>query len=192
MGPLTLSPPLVGFLGCTQTTMFDSPATAHRVIQGLRGWAAPRRSRRAGVLAMAGMAGFYTLVVGGLSGSTNHLADQISRDWYLLLPIVVGFGIQVGLIVELRARHALMGSAMGTGAAGAGSSTMGMVACCAHHVADLLPFLGATAAATFLYEVRVAFMAVGLGVNAIAISIAMRRLRRSPVPATKVEACAAG
>ena len=170
--------------------MIDSPAS--RWTQGLRGWAAPRRSRRAGVLAMAGMAGFYALVVGGLSGSTAHLVDQVGKDWYLLVPIVVGFGVQVGLIVELRARHALMGAAMGAGAAGTGSSTMGMVACCAHHVADLLPLLGATAAATFLYDVRIAFMAVGLGVNAIAISIAVRRLWRSPVVAAEVEACAGG
>lgn len=170
--------------------MIDSPTS--RWTHGLRGWAAPRRSRRAGFLAMAGMAGFYALVVGGLFGSTAHLADQVGKDWYLLLPIVAGFGAQVGLIVELRARHAVMGAAMGTGAAGTGSSTMGMVACCAHHVADLLPFLGATAAASFLYDVRIAFMAVGLGINAVAISIAARRLLRSPVVAAEAGACAAG
>ena len=42
-------------------------------------------------------------------------------------------------------------------------STAAMVACCAHHVADVLPILGLTAAATFLAEYRLAFMLVGLG-----------------------------
>ena len=56
-----------------------------------------------------------------------------------------------------------------------------MVACCAHHLADLLPLLGATGAATFLIDNRVAFMLVGIGVNAVAIGIAVRRLHRLPL-----------
>lgn len=46
----------------------------------------------------------------------------------------------------------------------------------AHHVANLAPFLGATAAAAFLYEYRLPFMLVRLGVNATAITISLRRL----------------
>lgn len=126
------------------------------------------------------MAAFYALVVGSLSGSLNHLLDQVASDWYLLLPIVVGFGIQVALMVELRRRHRTHRGVATSGAAGAGASTFGMVACCAHHVADLAPFVGATAAATFLYDYRLPFMLAGLGVNSVGIAIAARRLRRLP------------
>jgi hypothetical protein len=59
-----------------------------------------------------------------------------------------------------------------------------MVACCAHHLADLLPFLGASGAAAFLYDYRLAFVLVGVGVNAVGITIAVRRLRRTPIPAS--------
>ena len=48
-------------------------------------------------------------------------------------------------------------------------STVAMVACCAHHVTDVLPILGLTAAATFLADYRLAFMLVGLGTTLLGI-----------------------
>ncbi len=56
------------------------------------------------------------------------------------------------------------------GASG-GISTAAMVACCAHHVTDVLPILGLTAAATFLAQYRVAFMLVGLATTMIGIVV---------------------
>jgi hypothetical protein len=50
-------------------------------------------------------------------------------------------------------------------------STAAMVACCAHHVTDVLPILGLTAAATFLAEYRIAFMLMGLGMTLIGIVV---------------------
>lgn len=136
------------------------------------------RSVRAGTLASAGLALFYVLVVAGASGSFGHLVDQARQDWYYLAAIVAGFGVQVALISELRRRHRLQHAAAAAGGAGAGASTVGMVACCAHHIADLAPFIGATGAAAFLTDYRIAFMLVGIGVNAVGVTIAVRRLRR--------------
>jgi len=154
----------------------------------------PRRTLWIGGLGAAGLALLYAAVVATASGSIDHLVEQVRTDWYLLVPIVAGFGVQVGLLAELRRRRRMHGVAAGAGAAGAGASTVGMVACCAHHIADLAPFVGATAAATFLYDHRVAFMVVGLGVNAVAIAVAGRRLRRSPAPPLRgeEEVCAVG
>lgn len=140
-----------------------------------------------GTTASAAMMLFYVVVVLGASRSVDHLADQVAADWYLLLPIVAGFGVQVGLLVELRRRQRLNREVIAAGTAGAGASTVGMVACCAHHLAELLPLVGATAAATFLYGYRLPFMLVGLGLNAIAISIALRRLRTIPAVREEVE-----
>lgn len=50
-------------------------------------------------------------------------------------------------------------------------STVAMVACCAHHVTDVLPILGLTAAATFLADYRIAFMLVGLGTTLLGIFV---------------------
>ena len=147
------------------------------------------RSIKWGLVGVLGMAAFYAVVVGGLSGSSEHLIDQIRQDWYLLVPILGGFGAQIAVMAELRRRHRLMGAAMGAGAVGSGASTAGMIACCAHHLADLLPFLGATAAASFLYDVRLAFMIIGLGINGIALAIGISRLKKITVTATEEAAC---
>lgn len=151
-----------------------------------------RASVRVGVIAAAALVVFYAAVVGGASRSAAHLTSQAASDWYYLVPIVGGFGVQVGLVAELRRRHRLMRAEAAAGASGAGASTVGMIACCAHHIVDLVPFLGATAAAAFLVRWRVAFMLVGIGVNAAGIAVAGRRLRGTQSRArAEGRACAA-
>jgi hypothetical protein len=46
-----------------------------------------------------------------------------------------------------------------------------MAACCAHHITDVLPILGLTAASAFLAEYRTAFMLVGLGTTLAGIAV---------------------
>lgn len=127
---------------------------------------------------MAALVAFYVATL-TLAADVGHLRDQVRQDWWLLLPIVAGFGTQVALSSELRHRHHLhhLGAATGTGT---GASTVGMVACCAHHLADLLPVLGVTGIAAFLLDWRVPLMLLGIGVNAVAVAFAATRLRRTP------------
>ncbi len=141
-----------------------------------------RHSVRNGLLAGAAMALFYVAVVRGASGSWGHLASQVRSDWYLLLIVITGFGVQVGLLSELRRRQRLHAVDAAAGGAGAGAATAGMIACCAHHLADLLPFVGLAGAATFLYDYRLAFVSVGVTVNATAIFLIARRLHAEPSP----------
>ncbi|QGG94131.1 hypothetical protein [Actinomarinicola tropica] len=148
------------------------------------------RSLRAGLIASGAFVVFYAAVVGGASRSIEHLADQARTDWYLLVPIIAGFGVQVALMIELRHRHRMHAQAMAAGGAGAGASTAGMVACCAHHIAELVPLLGATGAAAFLTDWRIAFMVVGIGINALAIAISARRLRQFTTGPEGEVACA--
>ena len=139
-----------------------------------------RASARAGLLGLVGIMAFYGVVVGLASGSIDHLVDQVGADWWLLVPIMAGFAVQVALLTELRARHHGATLAAGTTSAGAGASAAGMVACCAHHLAELLPFLGIAGVATTLTAWRTELMLVGFGVNVVAIAIAWRRLRSTP------------
>jgi len=124
---------------------------------------------------------FYAVVVGGFGG-LEHLRQQAGADWPWLLLITVGFGTQVGLFVELRHRRHLYRGLRAAGT-GAGASAVGMVACCAHHVADLAPIIGASGAAVFLTDYRIPIMAAGIAVNALGVFLAARRLRRTPAPA---------
>lgn len=124
------------------------------------------------------MALFYVAVVRGASGSWKHLADQARQDSYCLAAIVVRFGTQVALVSELRRRRRLGHRAAVAGGVGAGASTAGMIACCAHHLADLFRLVGAASAAGFLTDHRVPFMLVGIGIKC------GRRCWRSPQAAS--------
>jgi hypothetical protein len=145
------------------------------------------------VLAGAAMLLFYVAVVRGASGSWEHLADQVRSDWYLLAIVVTGFAVQVGLLSELRRRQRLHAVDAAAGGAGAGAATAGMIACCAHHLTDLLPFVGLAGAATFLYDYRLAFVGFGVSVNATAILLIARRLHADPwhAPQDEDASCAA-
>ena len=140
------------------------------------------RSVRAAAIATVLLALLYIGVVWAGSGSLQHVVDQAGRDWYYLALILGGFGAQVALASELRRRHRLAHSAALAAGAGIGSSTAGMVACCAHHIAELAPFIGASGAATFLIEYRIPFMIVGIGINAIGVAVAARRLHHTAPP----------
>lgn len=131
-----------------------------------------------GAVGSTGMAGFYIAVIVWANG-WSHLGEQIRHDWFFLLLIIVGFGVQVALMVELRARHRMGRSEATAGATGAGSSAVGMLACCAHHLAEIAPLVGATAASTFLANYRIAFMVAGISLNAVGITVAARKLRHS-------------
>jgi hypothetical protein len=105
--------------------------------------------------------------------SPQHAVDLFWEDRWIVMPIIVGFGIQMALYVILKKRLFVPAANAGhsgaiTGASG-GMSAAAMVACCAHHVTDVLPILGLTAAASFLAEYRIPFMLVGLGTTLLGI-----------------------
>ena len=106
----------------------------------------------------------------------SHARQLAWDDRYLVGAIAFGFGLQAGLYTHLRlAIHGrLSRSSSAVAAGGTGTSTVAMVACCAHHVADALPVLGLSGAAVFLNDYRLAFMAVGLGMNAIGVAFMLR------------------
>lgn len=107
------------------------------------------RAVRRGALASVGLAVFYVGVVALASGSGGHLVEQTRQDWVYLMVITTGFGVQVALLSELRHRRALQPELAAVGGAGATASGVGTVACCAHHLAELVPLVGLSGAAGF-------------------------------------------
>lgn len=151
------------------------------------------KSRRVAWPVGAGLAGagLLTLLYFGIvswAEGLQHAVDFFWQDRWIVLPIIFGFGIQVGLYVILKKRLFVPVAATGPSGAmtGAGGtvSTVAMVACCAHHVTDVLPILGLTAAATFLAEYRTAFMLVGLGTNVLGIGVMLAILYKERRRAT--------
>jgi hypothetical protein len=135
-----------------------------------------------GLLGMLFLAGVYFGIV-SWAESPEHALDLLWQDRWIVFPIILGFGIQVALYTILKLGLFLPVPSMGasgamTGAGGA-TSTMAMVACCVHHVTDVLPILGLTAAATFLAEYQQAFMLLGLGTTIIGIIVMLVILYRA-------------
>ncbi len=120
------------------------------------------------------LTGVYLGIV-SLAESPAHALDLFWDDRAFVIPIMLGFGVQVGLYVLLKAGLYLPASAgVATTVAGGGMSTVAMVACCAHHVADVLPLVGLTAAAAFLANWKIPFMIIGLLTNLIGIAVMLR------------------
>ncbi len=143
-------------------------------------------------------AGLLTLLYFGIvswAEGWQHAIELFWQDRWIVLPIILGFGVQSALYIVLKKRLFLPVESTGpSGAltgAGGGMSTVAMVACCAHHVTDVLPILGLTAAAAFLAEYRTVFMLVGLSTTLLGIIVMLiillqeRRKAFAMVPATE-------
>ena len=64
------------------------------------------------------------------------------------------------------------------GASG-GTSATAMVACCLHHVTNVLPILGISAATAFLARYQRPFMQLGLAMNLVGILVMLVTLQRA-------------
>jgi hypothetical protein len=132
----------------------------------------------AGFLGSLSLTGIYLGLV-SLAGSPAHALSLFWQDRVFVVPILIGFGVQVGLFARLKVGLQLKGRIAGaTTAAGGGLSTAAMVACCVHHVADVLPVLGLSAAAAFLAQWKVPFLVIGLLTNFVGIVLMLRALRQ--------------
>jgi copper chaperone CopZ len=140
----------------------------------------------AGVLAAFGMFALYVLILTGFQ-SFAHALQQARQDWFWIGLVTFGFGAQIGLYSHLRLIVSATNAASAAAATGAGTttSTLGMVACCAHHLTDLAPLVALTGASSlsgaiaFLNEWKYAFIAFGLVMNALGIVITLRTIRKS-------------
>lgn len=112
------------------------------------------------------------------ANSFAHAIDQFTEMWYWILGLVAGFGVQVGLYSYVRTSlHAQTAASTEVAAAG-GISTGSMVACCLHHLTDVLPLIGLSAAAAFLTEYQVLFMIIGILSNFVGITFMLRMLQK--------------
>jgi hypothetical protein len=143
-----------------------------------------RRAVAIGLLGSLALSAVYLGVV-SLAESPRHALDLFWQDRWLVLPIMLTFGVQVGLYAFARAGAHLAPAAAGAStAAGGGMSTVAMVACCAHHVTDVLPIVGVSLAATFLTTWKTSLMGFGLAANLAGIVVMLWLIRRDRRRAT--------
>src|SRR5215216_2955749 len=133
------------------------------------------------LLASSLIAAVYFGILTWAQGWDSALDIFLPNRWYVI-SIWISFGIQAALYSILRFRLFIptissnhTGTLIGTSG---GTSVTAMVACCIHHVTDVLPVLGLSAAATFLTRYQRPFMLLGLGMNVIGILIMLTVLYR--------------
>ncbi len=122
----------------------------------------------------------YFIIV-SFANSFAHAINEFGQLWYWIAALTIGFGIQVGLFTHVRQAVKIKQQFRGattTVAAGAGVSTVSMVACCAHHLSDLLPILGLSAAAAFLVQYQLVFILAGVVSNIFGITYMLSIIAR--------------
>lgn len=122
-----------------------------------------------GIAAAAGLLIFYLTVL-SLAESVAHAWQTFTDLWYWILVLAVGFGVQVGLFARVRQNsRQIKGGAKAQIAATGGVSAGTMVACCLHHLVDLLPVLGLSVAAVFLTKYQLPFILFAVAANIFGI-----------------------
>ena len=128
---------------------------------------------------MVAILAVYFSLVGLISGWAFTL-EQFSRFWYFITGLAAGFGIQIGLFSYLKSviyphtKNFGVGvhhpNASGKMVAVTGTtSTVAMISCCAHYLANILPIIAATGVAAFVSQYQVKFFWIGLAFNLIGI-----------------------
>lgn len=145
------------------------------------------RPVRTGVLAAGALVAGYSLIVGLSSRSWSHLLAQWRLDAWFIALVAIGFGTQMALYSHVRRVVRGDGTAAAVAAGGTATSTTAMVACCLHHLGDVVPFLGLSGAATFLIQYKAPVVLLSLGANGVGIALMVRTLRHvrraAPAPA---------
>lgn len=136
---------------------------------------------RNGVLASVGLLGLYAVTM-TLLGGWGAAVEQFRALWYLMVPLAAGFGIQVGLYTKLKTT--LQQQSKGAITAGGTSAGTAMLACCAHHVTDVLPFLGLSGASIFLTQFQKPILLASLGINILGIFIMYKHVKNEAISKT--------
>jgi len=122
-----------------------------------------------GTLAGTGLLIFYISVVSIFQGVEFAFLNLRSL-WFLVFPLAIGFGTQIGLYASIRHTAVMTGTVAGTGGISAGS----MIACCSHFLLQMIPFLGMSGLALFLTKYQTTFLSIGILSNMVGIIIMLR------------------
>lgn len=119
----------------------------------------------------------YFVAVGFIS-DLPFAVSQFKKFWYYIVPLAVGFGIQLGMFSYLRQA---VKSGQGTGkvlAVSGGASTGAMLACCAHYLTNIAPLIATAGVITFITQYQVQFFWAGLAFNLAGIIYIARKMQK--------------
>lgn len=115
-----------------------------------------------------------------IANSFSHAIEQFLGFWYLITTLVTGFGIQVGLYSYIwDSMSAIAARVRGDVAATGGISTGSMIACCIHHLTDVLPIIGLSALAVFTAKYQISLMVLGILSNVVGVMIMLNIIQKN-------------
>lgn len=121
-----------------------------------------------GLISVAILLAVYFSAVSLISGKAFAL-EQFSRFWYFIVSLALGFGVQIGLYTYLK--NAIHRSApKGMVAVSGTTSTVAMLSCCAHYLANILPIIAIGGAIAFISQYQIQLFWIGLISNALGIA----------------------
>jgi len=126
-----------------------------------------------GIFAGIGLLFFYLAIV-SLFQSIEFAFLNLRNLWYLIFPLTIGFGTQIGLYSSIKYTAKTTGTIAATGGISAGS----MVACCSHFLLGMVPFLGVSGLAVILMEYQSWFLGIGVASNIFGISLMMKHKKQ--------------
>ncbi len=125
---------------------------------------------RNGLLATLSLLSLFFVIVTLVSGFPFALS-QFEDYWYFLVSLAIGFGIQIGLYSHLKqlVKQSNMVMKDKTVAVTGTTSTLAMVSCCAHYLANIVPILGIAGALAIIAQYQTEIFWVGLAFNVFGI-----------------------
>ncbi len=129
-----------------------------------------------GVVASVLMLSLYTAVLTYFN-SFSHAIAQFLSIWPLMVLLVAGFGVQAGLFFYAREKIAERASAIAMASSGTVSTTS-MIACCAHHITDVLPLIGFSFLAVIANRYQTFLISLGIVSNLLGTLVMLRMMQR--------------
>lgn len=97
---------------------------------------------------------------------------QLKRYIWLLILLVLGFGLQIGLYTYLKHKSIVCSV---TAMAGGGVSAISMILCCSHYLINFLPFISLSFA-TFLTRYTLYILLFGIASNLLGILFMLHKI----------------
>jgi len=119
-----------------------------------------------GLLAGIGLLIFYLSIVSLFQG-VEFAFFNLRSLWYLIFPLAIGFGIQIGLFTSIKHTAQITGTVAGTGTISGGS----MIACCSHFLLQMIPIAGVSGISIFLVKYQSWFLTFGILSNLFGIGL---------------------
>lgn len=129
-----------------------------------------------GAIASIILLAIYFSALSLISGQ-NFARSQFAEDWYWIIGLSLGFGIQIALFTYLRALHRAKVSAKIVAASGT-TSTIAMISCCAHYMVNILPVIGISGAIAIIGQYQTELFWLGIISNMLGIAYMLNKLMK--------------